>query len=72
MRRRLYREACGFQWGHDEGVVEGFYADLGRVPGVSRDSLSFNGATTKESWKASVEKDSRSAPAPLLLSTMGP
>ena len=34
------------QWGHDEGVVEG------QTTGRSLTATSFNGATTKASWKA--------------------
>ena len=39
------------QWGHDEGVVEGF-RHAARLP---LEHFCFNGATTKVSWKASAE-----------------
>ena len=45
-RRRL-----SLQWGHDEGVVEGDAS----TTSVARPESCFNGATTKASWKASVD-----------------
>ena len=39
---------CQLQWGHDDGVVE----DVTQVGPPYELECRFNGATTKESWKA--------------------
>jgi len=46
--RRIPALAGKLQWGHDKGVVEGCQCRL-----ISGELDRFNGATTKESWKAS-------------------
>ena len=63
-RRRYRRSSRQLQWGHDNGVVED--SDTGSAsPSIV---LSFNGATTMESWKTTLGRDRGLA----VIASMGP
>ena len=52
----LVQQRMTLQWGHDDGVVENWRAEI-----ADRGRSSFNGATTKESWKTGSADTSVSA-----------